>query len=87
MFFSTDGGTNWINTDSSIYLSLLHPLLTHPLNDVFLISTEGAIAVGDSGYILFTPYATESWIEQTSGTDSSLNGVYFVDDFKRLGGW
>jgi photosystem II stability/assembly factor-like uncharacterized protein len=84
MFYTTDGGANWVNTDSSIYLSLLHPLLLHPLNDVFLIGTEAAIAVGDSGDILFTPYATESWIEQTSGTDSCLNGVYFVDD---LNGW
>jgi hypothetical protein len=84
MFFSTDGGVNWVNTDSSANLSLLHPLLLHPLNDVFLIGTEAAIAVGDSGDILFTPYVVGSWIEQESGTDSCLNGVFFVDD---LTGW
>ncbi len=49
------------------------------LNDVCFVEENIGVAVGDLGTILRTSDGGDNWIVQSSGTISTLNGVYFTD--------
>jgi photosystem II stability/assembly factor-like uncharacterized protein len=67
-----DNGDNWTTT-----------FFTEPLHGIsFPISDTGQVgySVGDSGTILKTYNAGETWYNQISGTSENLHKVYFVDN-------
>jgi len=68
IYKTTNGGNNWQSLGPEYYLTSLS----------FADAMNGII-VGGGGMTLKTTDGGTNWIESPSGTDYSLNGVYFTD--------
>ncbi|MEW6413531.1 MAG: YCF48-related protein [Candidatus Zixiibacteriota bacterium] len=73
--FTTDGGLTWSTKDIGLPNTYLQAIQ-------FVDELTGWI-VGQSGKVLYTEDAGQTWTEQNSGTEDWLYGVYFLND--RLG--
>lgn len=70
IFYTTDGGSNWIEQSSGINAEFY---------DVHFFNADQGWAVGGSGKILSTVDGGANWHEQDSGTSSSLYSICFFD--------
>lgn len=61
----------WVHQDSGV---------TSNLNDVYCITPNMVVVVGDSGVILKTTDGGANWIPKTAGTQQFLRRVQFADD-------
>jgi photosystem II stability/assembly factor-like uncharacterized protein len=60
------------------FIAQVSNLTTH-LRDIYVLNNTTAVVVGDGGVILTTTDVGGNWIQQTSGTGSSLTSVSFAD--------
>ena len=72
------GGPSWVKQNSGV---------TVRLNDIAVINSMSAIAVGDSGTILITRTGGAIWSKQVSGTYRTLNaiGAFQHSDYYAVG--
>jgi len=77
IFKSSDAGETWIEQTS--------PVPSVQLNDVYAISADKVVAVGDSGTVITTTNGGYSWGSMNIGTTKNLNAVFFAPGAER--GW
>jgi len=71
IFWTTDGGNNWIEQTSGTVRHLW---------GVYLVDANTGWAVGVRGTILHTTDAGNNWIAQTADTTYGFGEIYFTDD-------
>ena len=52
------------------------------LMSVYFVDSDRGWAVGGGGTILNTSDGGETWVQQSSGTTSQLQSIYFTDSIK-----
>lgn len=62
------------------WYSVSEPDIKHNLSDIFFINENEGWAVGDSGIVMHTINAGQSWEFQNAGTKSSLKKIFFLDN-------
>lgn len=73
LFLSKAMSQNWVKLASTT---------TQTLNDVWFVSADNGWAVGDKGLILHTQDGGNQWQVQSSGTQSKLLKICFIDPNK-----
>jgi len=68
---TTNGGTSWFNQSSGD---------ARYLRDCFVLNSNKAFAVGQSGKIITTTNGGDNWNVQTTGSSIELWSVYFAND-------
>ena len=70
IFWTTDGGSNWVQKTSGTVRHLW---------GVFLLDANTAWAVGVRGTILYTTNGGDTWVVQSADTTYGFGKVYFAD--------
>jgi photosystem II stability/assembly factor-like uncharacterized protein len=73
---TTDGGNNWFEQTNGYQ--------GYHLYSCYVVDQNKGYAAGQYGTILYTSNGGEIWTEQESGTNNTLNSIYFTDEMR---GW